>query len=601
MGSAFIASALGTWLGIQAVRMTLAMIIWNVAEDNTTYAGEIAALVWVAGIGGSFLAGLLPVKRPSLWLAGLFGLLIVLRQAFPGENSSPAFAFAAWIVWLWWLPAFIGEASGRLASVAAGVVLGVALEVAGQVALHGLDLELVQGPASVIAALVLAAAFAFAVANVRRGPERSTGAWGAFALGPFLFVELSFLANLGRLEVITGLAPVVYGVASALGFFVALAVVAIDLPRAARIALMAIAVIALIPGQTLGTATLVTLIVAQAGLSLGLLTAFEAPPRRARQRVHAFTALGAFVFFVFAFVFYSYRDRTDLLWPLAALLVVAPGILAGVVQRVTSFRPAIAAGVAVLGAMAIAAIPPTNAHPAASTGGDLTVLQYNVHQGLDYWSVPSAPALVDRIESANADLVALQEVNRGWDLSAGIDFFSYVRWRLPQYHVVYGRMDTALFGNAILSRYPISASGYGVLPHLNSVLTRGYTWATVDAPSGPLLFVSTHFTAYAGYDEERIQQADAYATFWAKRPRAILAGDYNSHPLDVDIKRLLDAGLIDAGAAAGIGSEYTYSSGDPHERIDYVFVSPDLKPVSAEILPGTASDHRPVRVVLRLP
>ena len=600
MGSPVIASALGTWLGIQAVRMTLAMIIWNVAEDNTTYAGEVAALVWVAGIGGSFLTGLLPVKRPSLWLAGLFGLLIVLRQAIPGENSSPAFAFAAWIVWLWWLPAFIGEASGRLASVAAGVVLGVALQVAGQIALHGLDLELVQGPASVIAALLLAAAFTFAVGNVRRGPDRSTGAWGAFALGPFLFVELSFLANLGRLEVITGVTPLVYGAASALGFALALGVVAMDLSRTLRIALMVLAALVLIPGQSLGTATLVTLIVAQAGLALGLLTAFEAPPRRARERVHSFTALGAFVFFVFAFVFYSYRDRTDFLWPVAALLVIAPGVVSTAVQRVTSFRPAIAAAVAILGAMAIAAIPPANAHPAAS-GGDLAVLQYNVHEGLDYWSVPSAPALVDRIESANADLVALQEVNRGWDLSAGIDFFSYLRWRLPQYHVVYGRMDTALFGNAILSRYPIRTSGYGILPHLNSVLTRGYVWADIDAPSGPLLFVSTHFTAYEGYDEERIQQADAYATFWAKRPRSILAGDYNSHPEDIDIKRLEDAGLVDAGAVAGIGNEYTYSSGDPHERIDYVFVSPDIRPVSAEILPGTASDHRPVRVVLRLP
>lgn len=601
MGSAYIASALGTWLGIQAVRMTLAMIIWNVAEDNTTYAGELAALVWVAGIGGSFVAGLLPVKRPSLWLAGLFGVLIVLRQAFPGENTSPAFAFAAWIVWLWWLPAFIGEASGRLASIAGGIVLGVALDVAGQIALHGLDLELVQGPASVIAALLLAGAFTFAVGNVRRGPERSTGAWGAFAIGPFLFIELSLLANLGRIEVVTGIAPLVYQAATALGFLIALAVVALDLPRAARVGLMVLAVLVVIPGQSLGAAMLGAVLVAQAGLALGLLAAFEAPPRRARERIRTFAALGAFVYFVFLFVFYTYRDRTDLLWPIAALLVVAPGLASTTVQRAPSLRPAIAAAVAVVGAIAIAAIPPANTHPAANGGSDLTVLQYNVHQGLDYWSVPSAPALVDRIESADADLVSLQEVNRGWDLSAGIDFFSYLRWRLPQYHVVYGRMDTALFGNAILSRYPIAASGYGILPHINSALSRGYVWSNIDAPTGPLLFVSTHFTSYAGFDEERIQQADAYTAFWAKRPRSILAGDYNSHPDDIAIRRIEDAGLVDAGAAAGIGSENTYSSGDPHERIDYVFTSPDLKPVRAEILPGTASDHRPVLVVLRLP
>lgn len=125
-------------------------------------------------------------------------------------------------------------------------------------------------------------------------------------------------------------------------------------------------------------------------------------------------------------------------------------------------------------------------------------------------------------------------------------------------------------------------------------------WATVDLSSGPLLFVSTHFTAYEGFDAERILQADAYSAFWAKRPRSILAGDYNSHPEDVSVTRLLSAGLVDAVAVAGQGATFTYSSGEPHERIDYVFTSPDVQAVSARILDGTASDHRPVYVVLRL-
>ena len=86
----------------------------------------------------------------------------------------------------------------------------------------------------------------------------------------------------------------------------------------------------------------------------------------------------------------------------------------------------------------------------------------------------------------------------------------------------------------------------------------------------------------------------------AKRPRAILAGDYNAHPEDVTITKLTGSGLVDAGAKAGIADEFTYSSGAPHERIDYVFVSPDVTPVSARVLEGTASDHRPVLVVVRL-
>jgi endonuclease/exonuclease/phosphatase family metal-dependent hydrolase len=551
------------------------------------------------GIGGSFLVRFVPLRRRALWLAALFGLFAVLRQLVPGESSSPVFAFAAWAVWLWWLPEFLRGSAGRRADLATGAVLGVALQVAGQIALHGLDLELISGPASVVAALLLAGAFVL----LQRGEPVAVpagGAWGAFALGPFLFLELTFLANLGRVEVQTGLPPLVVQLAVGLGLVAGLALHAIEVRREVRIALELVAVALLVPAASLAALGAVAVVLVQAGLALGLLGAFIDGPRHLDGRVHLGAAIGGLVFFAFLFVFYSYRDRTDFLWPVAAALVAAPSLLTPSTVVVRTWRPAIAAALAILSAIAIAAIPPAGAHPPANAGPDITVLQYNVHQGLDYWSVPSAAALVDRIESANADLVGLQEVNRGWDLSAGIDFFSYVRWRLPQYHAVYGRMDTALFGNAILSRYPITDSSYGTLPHLTSALNRGYVWANIAAPGGPVLFVATHFTAYEGFDVERAAQADAFVSFWAKRPRAILAGDYNAHPDEVTITKLIASGLVDAGAAAGIAKDFTYSSGAPYERIDYVFVSPDVTPVSARILEGTASDHRPVLVVVRL-
>ena len=595
-----VAAALGTWLGIQSARMALAMIIWNTAEDNTTLAGEQAALLWIVGLAGAFIVRVVPLRRREIWLAVLFGALIVLRQALPGENSSPAFAYAAWAVWMWWLPAFIERSGGELVDLATGVVLGVLLQVAGQISLHGLDLELLRGAPSVIAAAVLAVLLVLALRA--RVPSPGGGAWGAFALGPFLFLELTLLSSLGRVEVTSGLAPIVTQLAVVAGFVIALVLLAVGVPRSVRLGVGALAIVVLVPGTRLGALEPLQLVVGQAGLVLALAAAFTTGPSRWRSRVYVGTTAGLIAFFALVFVFYSYRDRGEALWPVAALLVVAPSVFVTERWRTSSWRPAIAAAVAALGAIALASLPPPQTpQPAiARAAGELAVLQYNVHQGLDFWSVPSAEALVDRIESANADLVALQEVNRGWDLSAGIDFFSYVRWRLPQYHAVYGPMDTPLFGNAILSRYAIVDSGDGILPHLNSALNRGFTWANVDAPGGRVFFVSTHFTAYEGFDAERIAQADAFVGVWQKRSRAILAGDYNAHPQDTTITRLVSAGLVDAPAAAGIGAQFTYSSGAPHERIDYVFVSPDVETVSARVLEGTASDHSPVMVVLRL-
>ena len=598
-----LAAALGTWMGIQALRLTLAMIIWNVAEDDTAYAGQVAVEIFVAGIAASFIVRLVPLRRQAVWLGALFGLVVVLRQALPGENSSPALAFASWIVWLCWLPAFIRQAgrAGLLRDAATGVILGVALQTAGQIALHGLDLELVDGPISVIAALLLAATFIASLIAIPDGAAPPSGAWGAFVIGPYLFLQLTFLTSLGRAEVETQQPAILVQLAIAAGLVLALAALALGAPRRVRIVIVVLAIAALGPGTAYGGATLVTIAIAQIGLAIALVGAFTSGPQRLDGRVHLLSAVGAVVLFALVFVFYSYRDRVDYLWPLAGAMVALPGLLARETAPERAWRPALAAAAALVGAIALAAIPPATAHPAARGGGDLVVLSYNVHQGLDFWSVPSAVALVDRIESANADLVGLQEVNRGWDLSAGIDFFAYVRWRLPQYQAVYGRMDTALFGNAILSRNPITSSGYGILPHLNSALNRGYVWATVGAPGGALNAVTTHFTAYEGFDVEREAQADAFAAFWARRPRCILFGDFNAHPQDVTITRLVSSGLVDAGAAAGIGNEFTYSSGAPHERIDYVFVSPDIRAVAAEVLPGTASDHRPVLVTVRVP
>ena len=53
--SSLLAAALGTWLGIQALRMTLAMVIWNVAEDNTGYAGEVAVALWRGFASGVYV------------------------------------------------------------------------------------------------------------------------------------------------------------------------------------------------------------------------------------------------------------------------------------------------------------------------------------------------------------------------------------------------------------------------------------------------------------------------------------------------------------------------------------------------------------------
>ncbi|GAA1682923.1 endonuclease/exonuclease/phosphatase family protein [Kribbella yunnanensis] len=82
----------------------------------------------------------------------------------------------------------------------------------------------------------------------------------------------------------------------------------------------------------------------------------------------------------------------------------------------------------------------------------------------------------------------------------------------------------------------------------------------------------------------------------------LLVGDLNETPDGPVWKRLADEGLVDLGVDAGP----TFSSSDPHKRIDGAHVSPELSgrilPIPPEVagdLPK-ASDHLPLLIELHL-
>jgi len=165
---------------------------------------------------------------------------------------------------------------------------------------------------------------------------------------------------------------------------------------------------------------------------------------------------------------------------------------------------------------------------------------------------------------------------------------------------VYGPMNGDLWGNVILSRYPVRESGAERYPTRVSKFQRGLTWATIPTVAGDLLFVTTHFTAYAGYGVDRTGQAGDLLTFWKERPRTIIVGDVNAGPNEEPLRRLLSGKLADVSTKHGLGTAFTYSSAQPYERRDYIFSSPDVESLAASIPKTTASDHLPFEARVRV-
>jgi len=92
----------------------------------------------------------------------------------------------------------------------------------------------------------------------------------------------------------------------------------------------------------------------------------------------------------------------------------------------------------------------------------------------------------------------------------------------------------------------------------------------------------------------RVEQTDALLRMvQAARPPLVVGGDFNSPP-GSQADRRLGRLLQNAFAAGGAGFGWSFRSPPPRLRIDYLFVSHDLRVLNCRVLPLLASDHRPV-------
>ncbi len=146
------------------------------------------------------------------------------------------------------------------------------------------------------------------------------------------------------------------------------------------------------------------------------------------------------------------------------------------------------------------------------------------------------------------------------------------------------------YGNALLSAYPIESAETIPVPDpenkkgnelyesrclLKAKLENGFTVLVI------------HF----GLNRDEQENAVKTVLDNIADEKCILMGDFNAEPDDpvlLPIKqRMADTADIISG------SSLTFPSDNPQKKIDYIFVSRDLKAANAEIPDIVASDHRP--------
>jgi len=169
---------------------------------------------------------------------------------------------------------------------------------------------------------------------------------------------------------------------------------------------------------------------------------------------------------------------------------------------------------------------------------------------------------------------------------------------------MFGTWDLIWQDNAILSKYPLKLLKSGFLPRLDAPLRRSYLLAEADLANNSgidrnINIMCTHIHHIKGEGSIREEQVKAILDAGSGLERAAIMGDFNAQSGEPEIQMMHDAGFIDSQAALGKDSQLTWVHYEPLERIDYIWVTPDIEISNLFVPYSTASDHLPVVIDIR--
>lgn len=226
-------------------------------------------------------------------------------------------------------------------------------------------------------------------------------------------------------------------------------------------------------------------------------------------------------------------------------------------------------------------------------------MTYNVHSFVGSDSVYDPERVARVIESCEANVVALQEVDFGRGPVAEPSVLEWLAKRLGmRAHFTYTRDGKrGHFGNAVLSSFDLELVAEGLLPRRRDE-ARAVQWLRVVAPHFQLQLMNTHLSVKLR--ERRAQISALLGAEWLVRASSeqalVVCGDLNSSQFSRVYRRLSrDLKDVQCGSPRRLA---TWPSRFPFWRIDHVFVSRAVDVSAARVvddaLARSASDHLPI-------
>ncbi|MDE0573618.1 hypothetical protein ON058_09355 [Demequina sp. B12] len=608
--------AVASWLLIDSLRAA-GPLLWDLSDPSPTPAliavGAVAAagagIAWLASVAAQFFS-----HGGTVWF--MLAVTAGFRFALPALDGvwliGAGLYLAALALATVVLAARATLGSGNGPALLAGTALGAAAAVAEQAFLRTLDAVWrtdVWGWAALGVVFVLAMFNGWRCHDLK--PAANVRGWWAYglywALVIYAFANLGYVASESEMRLSVAAPLAIVGLlagarlASAAGVF----------PGALRIGLMTVgaaslAVMALVPG----TAALVAL-----PLAAALSTLAAALMMRA-EKGSTLRSLGAWAVFVAAVVVPLLAVEVDrvaalpvrhgVLMATVGIALMMGGSLAAWHERaghtvVRGVLPRIAVGVVVAAGASWWTYSSFEQDRLYSEDFLATpqVTSWNVHHGVTS-SENGGPALdpvaiAQTLRDNPADVVMLQEVDRGSLLSGGLDMVEFLAGEL-QLPYSYAGSHTSQTGNAIITSRPHD----------------GVRALELDSESGPqrgalavtfmgATYVSTQFDASATADE-RAEHARELAQWSGTIGPVVIGGDFGDTAGSATVEALQGTGFVLASQA--LPADATLTMGDREDFLvgrevtmeDVAVVDvpwSDHPPLTAHVLTGLGGDLAP--------
>src|SRR2546423_3338592 len=533
-------------------------------QSNTTLA-IIATSVFATSFLAPLVGWRLGPKRSIGLSAAMLGIATLIATASPNNVAGLALSIVAIAGGMWWLGLLhASRPPERVSPLAVALPIAFSADLVLRAAFRTVplvDLNLaLAAPLVLVAALVSLAAGVAGLGGARTWTRPDARGAVALIAVPALFlvaetgatngaqVALASGVGLGPEPVrATQLGMVLVGLGLAAGSLA----LARRYPRGVAGAIACAAGAGLLWYAHAPVVSLVGGLVLAAGLLIAAATIPGAPLKVTGSPaiVSLALALGWLVFVGTAFGFYAFWAYLPAVYAAIAIVAVAALLVPG--GGLPAWRALPIALVPIVVGVPLLALLLTPQSPATKDPTNtFRVMTYNIHQGFSAGNVPSLDMVVDVISRESPDVLVLQEVVRGWMIDEQHDALSVLAERLGMPYV-FGPNIGDLYGNAILSRFPmtdVKRVHFAVQKELKHQ-PRG----AVGVRIGDVLIVTTHLDDVTDEESSAIRQEQVRAILreWDGERIAIIAGDMNADPGDIEIGLFSEAGYGDLAESVG--------------------------------------------------